>query len=208
MKKIILITIISIASAVTAQASDHRHNDIRGVIVGAGGGALLGQAIGRNTTSTVVGTAIGSIVGYIVGTEMDRGGGYSGNVVHYNNQPVRYQHYERDQGRRYPGNDIHYNNPPVRYQHYEPVVMKPHPQTWRRSAPQNDCREAEILGTINGRAKKIYGTVCRTPDGWQLVSQDDDYDNDYRKDSRHKSKYKKDRHYSNSRQPNWVKHRF
>ena len=75
MKKLILIGIISIASAITAQASDHRHNDIRGVIVGAGGGALLGQAIGRNTQSTVVGTAIGSVVGYLVGSEMDRKSG-------------------------------------------------------------------------------------------------------------------------------------
>ena len=162
-----------------------------GVIVGAGGGALLGQAIGRNTKATVVGTAIGSIVGYIVGSEMDRGRGYSGNVVHYNNQPV------------------HYNSQPVHYQRYEPVVINPHPQqVWTNHSRRNDCREAEILGTINGRAKKIYGTVCRTGDGWQLVSQDEDYYDDYRRDSRYKSKGKKDRHHYHPRNPDWVKHRF
>ncbi len=205
MKKIILITIISIASAVTAQASDHRHNDIRGVIVGAGGGALLGQAIGRNTKATVVGTAIGSIVGYIVGSEMDRGSGYSGNVVHYNNQPVQYN----SQPVHYNSQPVQYNSQPVHYQRYEQVVINPHPQqVWTKHSPRNECREAEILGTINGRAKKIYGTVCRTPDGWQLVSQDNDHYDNYRKDSRHKSKYKKNRHPSNSRNQGWVKHRF
>ena len=41
--------------------------------------------------------------------------------------------------------------------------------------------------------------MCRTPDGWQLVSQDNDYYDDYRKDSRYKSKGKKDKHGSYDR---------
>ncbi|MEE4166967.1 MAG: glycine zipper 2TM domain-containing protein [Desulfocapsaceae bacterium] len=183
MKKIMLITIISITFAVNAQASDHRHNDIRGVIVGAGGGALLGQAIGRNTQATVVGTAIGSIVGYIVGSEMDKGYGHSEKVVHYESRPVHYQR-------------------------YEPVVVQRHPQTWRDSRPRSECREAEILGTINGKARKMYGTVCRTADGWQLVSQDTYHDDDYRSDSRYRLKGKKGKHDSYSRHPRWVRHRF
>jgi len=184
MKKIILIVSLSIASAVTAQASDHNHNDIRGVIVGAGGGALLGQVIGRNTQSTVVGTAIGSVVGYLVGNEMDKREVYSTNVVYREHQPVRYEY-------------------------YEPVTRYEHSRGWERTAPRRDCRETEILGTINGRAKKMYGTVCRTPQGWQLVSQDNDYDNNYRKKGNwHKPKGKKDRHYRKHRNSRWVKHRF
>lgn len=184
MKKIILIVSLSIASAVSAQASDHRHNDIRGVIVGAGGGALLGQVIGRNTQSTVVGTAIGSVVGYLVGTEMDKREVYSTNVVYRQNQPVRYEY-------------------------YEPVARYNHSPGWQKAAPRGNCREAEILGTINGRAKKMYGTVCKTPQGWQLVSQDDAYYNDYRKKGNwHKPKGRKDRHSREYRNSRWVKHRF
>ena len=184
MKKLILIGILLIASAITAQAGDHRHNDIRGVIVGAGGGALLGQAIGRNTQSTVVGTAIGSVVGYLVGSEMDRKSGYSNNVIYRRQQPVRYEY-------------------------YEPVEQYNHPQTFERHAQRRNCREAEILGTINGKARKMYGTVCKTDGVWQLISEDIGYDDDYRRKGKwHKSKGRKDKHYRNSRNSRWVRHRF
>jgi uncharacterized protein YcfJ len=43
-----------------------------GTLIGAGGGALAGQAIGRNTTGTLIGAGVGAIGGYIVGNEMDK----------------------------------------------------------------------------------------------------------------------------------------
>lgn len=43
----------------------HADSRVPGVIVGAGGGALLGQAIGRNTESTLAGAAIGGVVGML-----------------------------------------------------------------------------------------------------------------------------------------------
>lgn len=39
-----------------------------GALVGAAGGALVGQAIGRNTGSTLVGAAGGALLGAAVGT--------------------------------------------------------------------------------------------------------------------------------------------
>lgn len=39
-----------------------------GALVGAAGGALVGQAIGRNTKSTVIGAAGGALLGAAVGT--------------------------------------------------------------------------------------------------------------------------------------------
>jgi outer membrane lipoprotein SlyB len=39
---------------------------------GAGLGAILGQAIGRDTKSTLIGAALGGTLGYIVGNEMDK----------------------------------------------------------------------------------------------------------------------------------------
>jgi outer membrane protein OmpA-like peptidoglycan-associated protein len=47
-----------------------------GLLIGAAGGALLGQAIGRNTASTIIGAGIGAAVGGIsgnqIGAYMDR----------------------------------------------------------------------------------------------------------------------------------------
>lgn len=43
-----------------------------GALVGAGGGALLGQAIGGNTKSTLIGAGAGAGAGYIIGNEMDK----------------------------------------------------------------------------------------------------------------------------------------
>jgi uncharacterized protein YcfJ len=39
-----------------------------GALVGAAGGALVGQALGRNTESTIVGAAGGALLGAAVGT--------------------------------------------------------------------------------------------------------------------------------------------
>lgn len=48
------------------------------MLVGAGGGALVGQAIGRDAKATLIGTAVGGALGLMVGNEMERGydGGY------------------------------------------------------------------------------------------------------------------------------------
>jgi hypothetical protein len=43
-----------------------------GTLIGAGAGALAGQAIGRNTTGTLIGAGVGAAGGYIVGNEMDK----------------------------------------------------------------------------------------------------------------------------------------
>lgn len=41
-------------------------------LIGAGIGALAGQAIGGNTTATVIGTAVGAGAGYVIGNESDK----------------------------------------------------------------------------------------------------------------------------------------
>ncbi|MFG0329503.1 MAG: glycine zipper domain-containing protein [Phycisphaerales bacterium] len=43
-----------------------------GGLIGAGIGALAGQAIGGNTEATVIGTAVGAGAGYVVGNESDK----------------------------------------------------------------------------------------------------------------------------------------
>ena len=43
-----------------------------GALLGAGIGALAGQAIGGNTKSTLIGTAVGAGAGYVIGNESDK----------------------------------------------------------------------------------------------------------------------------------------
>ncbi len=43
-----------------------------GALIGAGSGALIGQAIGKNTASTVIGAGVGAIVGATIGENEDR----------------------------------------------------------------------------------------------------------------------------------------
>lgn len=80
MRKWILIVLalaMSLGSASRSLAGDVAAN---GLFYGAGSGALIGQAIGRNTDATLLGAAIGGVLGYIVGNEQEkayaRGPGY------------------------------------------------------------------------------------------------------------------------------------
>ena len=43
-----------------------------GALIGAGAGALAGQAIGRNTTGTLIGAGAGAIGGLLIGNAMDK----------------------------------------------------------------------------------------------------------------------------------------
>jgi outer membrane lipoprotein SlyB len=43
-----------------------------GGLLGAGVGALAGQAIGGDTEATLIGTAVGAGAGYIIGNESDK----------------------------------------------------------------------------------------------------------------------------------------
>ncbi len=65
-----LLTVSVIASTVFVAGCDTAAQS--GTLIGAGGGALAGQAIGHNTTGTLIGTGVGAVGGYIVGNEMDK----------------------------------------------------------------------------------------------------------------------------------------
>ena len=198
MKKVLLISVIALLLAGNANAGDHKHRDLRGVIVGAGGGALLGQAIGRNTQSTVIGTAIGSVVGYLVGSEMDRHHDYGNHVTYRQRQRVNYEYYEPV---------AVYKEPQVIYK--EPKVVYKEQKPRRRTVRHSKCRETEILGTIDGKARRIYGTVCKTPQGWELVSQPDQYTSDYYEHSDWQEYDERDnRRHKEYRPSRWVRHRF
>ena len=66
---VILVLVMSLGSASRALAGDRAAN---GLFFGAGSGALIGQAIGRNTDATLLGAAVGGVLGYIVGNEQEK----------------------------------------------------------------------------------------------------------------------------------------
>ena len=78
MKKIVL-TVIMVSVLVAGCASTGRYNTQKGAAIGAGIGAIAGQAIGRDTESTLIGTGVGALLGMIAGNYEDqRATGLSG----------------------------------------------------------------------------------------------------------------------------------
>ena len=95
-KKVICILCVIPMVALLACAcpqGQERYNTQRGAAIGAGVGAIAGQAIGRNTEGTLLGAGIGTLLGAIVGNAVDQSYQASREaamtnkrVVYYDNQ--------------------------------------------------------------------------------------------------------------------------
>lgn len=68
---ILLATGTAFFSCATAGPPE-RYNTQRGATIGAGVGALAGQAIGRNTEATLIGAGVGTLLGAIFGNAADQ----------------------------------------------------------------------------------------------------------------------------------------
>jgi len=66
------ITLISTVAAMVLFSGCAETNAEKGALLGAGGGALVGQAIGHDTKSTVIGAALGGIAGAAIGDSQDK----------------------------------------------------------------------------------------------------------------------------------------
>lgn len=60
---------LSLATAVTGCTTTEQ-----GAVAGGVGGALIGQAIGRDTGSTLIGAAIGTVAGGLIGNSLEHKG--------------------------------------------------------------------------------------------------------------------------------------
>ncbi|MEW6427152.1 MAG: glycine zipper domain-containing protein [Thermodesulfobacteriota bacterium] len=129
---VIVMLIAALATGLPAAAGDRATG---GLLLGAGSGALIGQAIGRDTEATLLGTAVGGVLGYIVGNEAEKDYRSGPTHAYRYDEPV---YYEGERGRGECG----------------------------------PCREAEILGTVDGEARTIVATVCRDRYGRWLVRDD------------------------------------
>ncbi|MEW6665699.1 MAG: glycine zipper domain-containing protein [Thermodesulfobacteriota bacterium] len=67
-----IILMIPIIFVSCATLPPDRYNTQKGALIGAGAGALIGQAIGHNTAGTLIGLAAGTILGGLVGNAIDQ----------------------------------------------------------------------------------------------------------------------------------------
>jgi hypothetical protein len=67
-----LFGLIILAAASNCSWASEGYNTQKGALIGAVGGALAGQAIGRNTAGTLVGAAGGALVGAVAGNAVDQ----------------------------------------------------------------------------------------------------------------------------------------
>lgn len=68
----VLFLLIIFLSAACATVPEDRYNTQKGAAVGAGIGALLGQAIGRDTEAALLGAGVGTLIGAIAGNAVDQ----------------------------------------------------------------------------------------------------------------------------------------
>ena len=67
---LVIISMFFLMSCATVQ--EDRYNTQKGAALGAGLGALLGQAIGRDSEATLLGAGIGTVVGALAGNARDQ----------------------------------------------------------------------------------------------------------------------------------------
>ena len=68
---LMLLTTLGITTSCAGVPPD-RYNTQKGAAMGAGVGALMGQAIGRDTEATLLGAGIGTLLGAITGNAVDQ----------------------------------------------------------------------------------------------------------------------------------------
>ncbi len=92
---IIVLLAVMFFSASCATVPEDRYNTQKGAAIGAGVGALLGQAIGRDTESTLLGAGIGTVFGAIAGNAVDQDHQAARDAAMLNKRVI----YVDDQGR-------------------------------------------------------------------------------------------------------------
>lgn len=115
-----------------------------GAGAGAAAGAIAGQAIGHDTGATLIGAAIGLMLGYAAGNELDKA----------DRAKIQSAYETIPDGRTSQWVNPNSGNS---------YAVTPQ-NTYTNSLSQN-CREAEILVTIDGRPEKMKQTACRDQNG-------------------------------------------
>ncbi len=144
-----LIVPVILMFSLSLGACNHQLNKGQsGAGIGAAGGAIIGQAIGKSTEATLIGLAVGATLGYIVGNEMDKADRQQLNNVYEGGSSGQTSSWQN------PDNGNSYN-------------VTPQPAYY--PTPQSPCRKAEIIAVIDGKQERTYSTACRNSAGqWEL----------------------------------------
>jgi len=103
MKKLIIAVITSITVFAATSQAHSTDRVLAGTLIGAGSGALIGQAIGGDSESTVLGSAIGGIVGFTAGSLHQQSHVSSSVHIGINSSyPVRYHRPYKSHRNYYP----------------------------------------------------------------------------------------------------------
>jgi surface antigen len=145
-----------LGAAVAACTTDSGPREVGGTLVGAGTGALLGNAIGgaagNRVAGTLAGAAIGGRIGNRIGAAMDdedKRRAYAAQVQALEAGPS--------------GAPVAWRNPDSG--RYGSVVPGP---AYQQQGAQ--CRQYTHTIYIDGRPQTARGAACRNPDGtWQAV---------------------------------------
>lgn len=144
--KIVAVLLFAISFSIVGCTGQYNRGQ-SGAAIGAAGGAVVGQIIGRNTEATLIGAAVGTMLGYIVGNEMDK----------YDRQNLN-SAYETVPS----GQTSTWRNPDSGNQYQ----VTPQPAYTSNS---RTCRKAQIQAVIDGQPQTTYSTACRDQYGqWQL----------------------------------------
>ena len=71
-KKLIIILLFVVVSLGLAFVAGCESDAQTGALIGAGVGAIAGQAIGGDTEATLIGAGVGAAGGYMIGNEQDK----------------------------------------------------------------------------------------------------------------------------------------
>ena len=143
-----------LAAALAACSSNPGPQEFSGTLVGAGTGALIGNAAGgaagNREAGTVAGAAMGAMIGNRIGAGMDdedKRRAYAAQLQALDSGP--------------PGAPVAWRNPDSG--RYGSVV--PGPKYQREGL---DCRQYTHTIYIDGQPQTARGAACRNPDGsWQ-----------------------------------------
>ena len=120
-----------------------------GAVMGAAGGAIVGQAIGHNHQATLLGALAGTMIGYMVGNEMDK----------YDREQLNHV-YERGVS----GQPNSWVNPDTGSSY----SVVPQPAVNTGAGP---CRQANITAVIDGRTENTVSKACRDANGQWVLQQ-------------------------------------
>ena len=151
-----ILTVSMLGAAVTACSSDSGPKEVGGTLVGAGAGALVGNAIGgaagNRAAGTIAGAAVGGLIGNRIGADLDdedKRRAYAAQVQALEGGPS--------------GAPVAWRNPDTG--RYGSVV----PGTAYQREGIN-CRPYTHTIYIDGQPQTARGAACRNPDGsWNPV---------------------------------------